>query len=332
MFNLVKKIKEVYRKTEVRNRKKDTDEEVAKVIKIEDYGDYNIQIIYVNDYINKSFSEEDLNKIEPYVVFSIIFDIDKEDITKDFYNNLLPFLDTIQSTKYTTSYDSESRKLYSYIGLYGFSLDFIFDIYYSKGRDISFILSNMIQLIHEELNNTRFSEFIPIKFINQVDELPDYKGTFRTTSTSTYNILGIDKIPNVNNMFSTDQLVYMSNVYICIEYTKIQDIVYSEGFGYTYSLFKFLQSIYKSIDIYTRNKDIVFQIENDAYFTINGINLRKYAQQCKFIKYNIYNDESELYDDVDEVIEENETVGKDSSSISNTINSDNDDFDDMDEY
>ena len=332
MFNLVKKIKELYRKTEVRNRKKDTDEEVAKVIKIEDYGDYNIQIVYVNDYINKSFSEEDLNKIEPYIVFSIIFDIDKEDITKDFYNNLLPFLDTIPSAKYTSSYDSENRKLYSYVGLYGFSLDFIFDMYYSKGKNISFILSNMIQSIYEELNNTRFSQFIPMKFINQSDELPDYKGTFRTTSTSTYNILGIDKIPNVNNIFSTNQLVYMANIYICMDYIKNQDIGYPEGFGYTYSLFKFLRSIYKSADIYTRNKDIIFQIENDAYFTINGINLRKYAQQCKFIKYNIYSDESELYDDVDEVLEENETIGKDSNSTLQPIDFDNDGFDDIDEY
>jgi len=79
MFNLVKKIKELYRKTEVRNRKKDTDEEVAKVIKIEDYGDYNIQIIYVNDYINKSFSEDILEMIEPYVVFLISFSIDTKD-------------------------------------------------------------------------------------------------------------------------------------------------------------------------------------------------------------------------------------------------------------
>lgn len=321
---MIKFFKKLYRKIEVRHRKKDNDEEVNKVIQVKDYGDYHIEIIYMNDYINKKFiNNEDLKYlIEPYIVFFINFSLDNKDIIDDYYNKLLPFLKTI---RYVNHIDTiKDNKIYCYIGLYGVSIKDILKIYYPDGKDISFILSNIISLFNDYCNNEFCKDIIPLDLLNEVDKLP-YTTPIRSFNLTDNNILYIDKIPNINEVFTVEQILYMTNIVIYREdwVNKISESIYV---SMEYPCIKLLRAILNNEDNMYKCKDILYQLENDSYFTICGTNLLKYSQHCKSIKYNIFSDSNYLYDEIDEVIDD-ETDSTVSSFISSI-----DDNNTIDEY
>lgn len=303
MKNLFKYFKGIIKKFTIRFRRKDSDKDIDKVIKVEDYGDYNIQIVYTNDYLNKHISDNIKPYIKPHVVFLLQLPLDKKDIINDYFEKLLPFMIiNLKDPKYIISI--KDNILYSYISLNNTNLNIIFEKYYSSIDPISFILSKMVSLFNEELNNEMYKKYIPEKDLNYVDVLPSYKNTFRTFKDTTNNIVYIDDIPNINyndeKVFTINQLLILTDIFFVFEpNTNIEG--YVEG-TYEYNLLGFLKyALYSenNMDLY---KTILYQLENDSYCYIYGKNLLKYIQQSKLIRDNIHSDDSVYYDDIDEVI------------------------------
>ena len=104
-------IKKLFKKYSVRFRKKD-----ISIIdnQLKDYGDFDIDIVYARDYLLKL----DNMTIKPYIVFCIVIDISKEDIIRDYYDNFIPFITSID-TDYIVN--TKDNKLYTYVGLNKFT-------------------------------------------------------------------------------------------------------------------------------------------------------------------------------------------------------------------
>lgn len=307
MKNLFSYIKGIIKKFTIRFRKKDSDKDIDKVIKVEDYGEYNIQIVYTNDYINKYMESSIMKFIKPHVVFLIQLPLDKKDIIDDYFEKLLPFINiNIKNPKYIISI--KDNTLYSYISLNNTELEIIFREYYSSVDPISFILSKIVTLFNEELNNVMYEKYIPESDLNYVDTLPHYKNIFRTYKNSCNNIVYIDDIPNVvdhngEKVFTMNQLLTLINIFFIIdpEY-PVRDI---EGYvedTFEYSILGFLKHALCSENNISFYRHILYQLENDSYCYIYGKNLLKYIQQSKLIRDNIHNEDSGYYDDIDEVL------------------------------
>lgn len=301
MNKLFKTIKSIYKRFAIRFIKKDSDNDIDKVIKVEDYGDYNIQIVYTNDYLNKNIPNEIKSHIKPHVVFLLQMQLDKDDIIKDYFDNLLVFMNiNLKNHKYIMSI--KENTLYSYISLNDSDLKILFEKYYSSIDSISFLLSKMISLFNDELNNEMYSKYIPERYINYVDTLPFYKNNFRSFSNTMNNVIYIDNIPNISykeeKVFSINQLLTITNIFIITD-TVIDGYDYDE---YEYNLLDFLKYALYSENNRDMVKDILFQLENDSYFYIYGKNLLKYVQQNKLVINNIYNEDHMYYNDIDEII------------------------------
>lgn len=264
-------------------RKKD----VSKEIVVKDFGDFEVKIIYSTDYLNN------IIEIQPYIVFLIVIDISKEDLMKDFTDKLIPFIKTIINVKYIVK--CKDNKLYCYIGLTDISLKKISEYLYPDGSDISFILSRLMRTFNDEMNNEFLCDVIPNKFINNTDRIyKEYLTPIRNASTSDWNIIHIDKIPNINGVFSDTDIMYMTNICVIIpelDHPILLDIIDT------------LREYFKGN---SETKNFIDQMNKDAYFNIvNNTNLIDYAQHCKIIYNNINCD---TYDDVDEVLEESEEI------------------------
>lgn len=300
-------IKKLFKKYSVRFRKKDT-----SIIdnQLKDYGDFDIDIVYARDYLLKL----DNMTIKPYIVFCIVIDISKEDIIRDYYDNFIPFITSID-TDYIVN--TKDNKLYTYVGLNKFTILDIIDHLYPDGKDISYILSNMMTVFFGEMNTEPIFVDERFKYRNTVDKIPHTENfIMRSKNNVENNVLFMDKIPNINNAFTPYQLLSLG--YIGIS---------TGNYGiYYYNIIDILKYYTKSSKCVGINSVSLDTIKNDNYFNINihgtSIHIFKYAQQNKTINKNIYRDYESIYDDIDEVVD-------DKSDYSEDYNPEfgNDDFD-----
>lgn len=302
------KLKNLFKRYLVMFRRKDKNALIENPLK--DYGDFDIDIIYSTDYL-QSIGEY---KVPICIIFCIVIDSTKEDIIRDYYDKFIPFL---SYNNINHIFNIKDNKLYTYVRLEREDIFDIIDYIYPDGKDISFILSNMMTVFFNEMNTVeifdqdKYSEF---KYRNEVDKIPHTEYFKIRSKTNSYtNILFMDRIPNINEVFTTLQILLITKIYM-FKYNKYESICPKMSTNYIYitdviySIFDINNGIGEDypyvIDLYKALENI---IENDSYFNINvhnsSVNLLQYARTNKAMNKYIYSNES-LYNDIDEVVDD----------------------------
>lgn len=303
------KLKNLFKKYLVMFRRKDKNALIENPLK--DYGDFDIDIIYSTDYL-QSIGEY---KVPICIIFCIVIDSTKEDIIRDYYDKFIPFL---SYNNINHIFNIKDNKLYTYVRLEREDIFDIIDYIYPDGKDISFILSNMMTVFFNEMNTVeifdqdKYSEF---KYRNEVDKIPHTEYFKIRSKTNSYtNILFMDRISNINEVFTPLQILSITKIFILKDTNAYKPIDPRELTSYTY----ITDTINMIFDVHNRNagdyiyiidlyKALENIIENDSYFNINvhnnSVNLLQYARTNKAMNKYIYSNES-LYNDIDEVVDD----------------------------